>query len=72
MYLRDIIDDLGKRKLRDISDFEWRRNTRFYGKTKTQESKWVTHTATKKYCNFKVSVQFPGKLVKQNIDCEYL
>ncbi|XP_028415382.1 dynein heavy chain 8, axonemal-like isoform X2 [Dendronephthya gigantea] len=31
MYLRDIVDDLGKRKLRDVTDFEWKRNTRFYG-----------------------------------------
>lgn len=31
MYLRDILDDLAKRKLRDVSDFEWKRNIRFYG-----------------------------------------
>lgn len=31
MFLRDILDDLGKRKLRDIIDFEWKRNIRFYG-----------------------------------------
>lgn len=36
MYLRDILDDLAKRKLRDIVDFEWKRNIRFYGQTSTQ------------------------------------
>ena len=31
MYLRDLLDDLGRRKLRDVFDFEWKRNIRFYG-----------------------------------------
>ena len=31
MYLRDVLDDLGRRKLRDVVDFEWKRNIRFYG-----------------------------------------
>lgn len=31
MFLRDILDDLGRRKLRDVVDFEWKRNIRFYG-----------------------------------------
>ncbi|XP_048577711.1 dynein axonemal heavy chain 8 isoform X3 [Nematostella vectensis] len=33
MYLRDTLDDLGRRKLRDVVDFEWKRNIRFYGST---------------------------------------
>ena len=32
MYLRDVLEDLGRRKLRDVVDFEWKRNIRFYGK----------------------------------------
>ena len=31
MYLRDVLEDLGRRKLRDVVDFEWKRNIRFYG-----------------------------------------
>lgn len=31
MYLRDVLDDLSRRKLRDVVDFEWKRNIRFYG-----------------------------------------
>lgn len=31
MYLRDVLDDLSRRKLRDLVDFEWKRNIRFYG-----------------------------------------
>lgn len=31
MYLRDVFDDLSRRKLRDVVDFEWKRNIRFYG-----------------------------------------
>lgn len=31
MYLRDVLDDLNRRKLRDVLDFEWKRNIRFYG-----------------------------------------
>lgn len=41
MYLRDIVDDLGKRKLRDVTDFEWKRNTRFYGNIREKGSKLV-------------------------------
>ena len=43
MYLRDIVDDLGKRKLRDITDFEWKRNMRFYGNIRDEGSKLITH-----------------------------
>ena len=39
MYLRDIVDDLGKRKLRDVTDFEWKRNMRFYGNICEEGSK---------------------------------
>jgi hypothetical protein len=42
MYLRDIVDDLGKRKLRDITDFEWKRNMRFYGNMCEEGSKLIT------------------------------
>lgn len=31
MYLRDVLEDLSRRKLRDVVDFEWKRNIRFYG-----------------------------------------
>ena len=31
MYLRDVLEDLSRRKLRDLVDFEWKRNIRFYG-----------------------------------------
>ncbi|CAH1226669.1 DNAH5 [Branchiostoma lanceolatum] len=30
LYLRDTLEGLGNRKLRDVTDFEWRRNIRFY------------------------------------------
>eukprot|EP00794_Sanderia_malayensis_P000407 gene407-1042_t len=33
LHLRDILEDLGKRKLRDVTDFEWQRNLRFYFQT---------------------------------------
>ncbi len=33
------MDDLGKRKLRDITDFEWKRNMRFYGNICEEGSK---------------------------------
>ncbi|XP_068697910.1 dynein axonemal heavy chain 8-like [Montipora foliosa] len=36
MYLRDVLDDLNRRKLRDVFDFEWKRNIRFYGTDNSQ------------------------------------
>ena len=30
LFLRDMIDNMSNRKLREPTDFEWRRNLRFY------------------------------------------
>ncbi|XP_070190368.1 uncharacterized protein [Littorina saxatilis] len=30
MYLRDVLDSMGSRKLREVTDFEWRRSVRCY------------------------------------------
>eukprot|EP00795_Rhopilema_esculentum_P017364 gene17364-8957_t len=38
LYLRDILEDLGRRKLREASDFEWQRNLRFYFENSENES----------------------------------
>ena len=40
------MDDLGKRKLRDITDFEWKRNMRFYGNICEEGSKLLLLLAT--------------------------
>ena len=34
------MDDLGRRKLRDVTDFEWKRNMRFYGNIREKGSKF--------------------------------
>ena len=30
LFLRDMAENIGNRKLRELTDFEWRRNLRFY------------------------------------------
>ena len=43
MYLRDVLDDLNRRKLRDVLDFEWKRNIRFYGTDNSQTHGELIH-----------------------------
>ena len=55
MYLRDVLDDLNRRKLRDVLDFEWKRNIRFYGSDNSRAPGELTRT------RYRVRVMFkPG------------
>ena len=50
MYLRDVLDDLSRRKLRDVVDFEWKRNIRFYGTDNSRAPGECINDSWYEYC----------------------